>query len=51
MPAALLSALNHLERISDQAKNICEETLFTITGETKAPKVYKILFLDQAGVM
>jgi phosphate transport system protein len=45
----LFSALiifNRFERISDQAKNICEEIVFAITGETKQPKVYRVLFLD-----
>ena len=44
---ALLSALTHLERISDQAKNICEEAIFLVTGEQKPFKVYRILFLDE----
>jgi len=43
---ALLSALNHLERISDQAKNICEETIFLVTGDEKPFKIYNILFVD-----
>lgn len=43
---ALLSALNHLERISDQAKNICEETVFLVTGDEKPFKIYNVLFLD-----
>ena len=38
---------SHLGRISDQAKNICEDTVFASTGETKPPKVYNILFLDE----
>jgi phosphate transport system protein len=44
---ALLTVFSKLERVSDQAKNICEETLFEITGETKPPKRYKVLFLDE----
>ncbi|MGH2569839.1 MAG: hypothetical protein ACRDGR_01350, partial [bacterium] len=36
-----------LERISDQAKNICEETVFAVTGEVKPPKVFHILFVDE----
>lgn len=44
---ALLVAFNRLERVSDQAKNICEETIFAAEGETKAPKVYRILFVDE----
>jgi phosphate transport system protein len=35
-----------LKRVADQAKNLCEETIFAVTGETKAPKTYNILFLD-----
>ncbi len=42
----MLITIGRLKRVGDRAKNICEETLFTITGETKAPKVYKVLFLD-----
>lgn len=40
--------IGRLKRVGDRAKNICEEALFTFTGETKAPKVYKVLFLDPA---
>lgn len=43
---AMLSALNHLERISDQAKNICEEAVFPVTGDEKPFKIYNVLFLD-----
>jgi phosphate transport system protein len=39
--------LSQLKRVADQAKNICEETLFALTGETKAKKVYNILFVDK----
>jgi len=45
---SLLGAFNQIERVSDQAKNICEETVFVVTGQTKAPKVYRILFVDEA---
>lgn len=49
---ALLVIFHELERVSDQAKNICEETVFAVTGEGKAPKTYWVLVLDQddAGV-
>ena len=43
---AVLMAFNRIERISDQAKNICEETVFAVTGETKEPKVFRVLFVD-----
>jgi phosphate transport system protein len=48
---AMLIVFNRLERISDQAKNICEETIFAATGETKEPKVYRILFVDDANAL
>lgn len=45
---ALFVVAGHLERVSDQAKNICEETLYTVTGEGKPKKVYRILFLERS---
>jgi phosphate transport system protein len=44
---SLLVVLNRLERVSDRAKNICVEVVFWTTGEGKAPKVFRVLFLDQ----
>ncbi|MBT8135529.1 MAG: phosphate signaling complex protein PhoU [Gammaproteobacteria bacterium] len=35
-----------LKRISDQGKNICEQTLFAVTGHTKKTKTFNILFVD-----
>jgi phosphate transport system protein len=43
---ALFVVFNMLERVSDQAKNICEETVFAATGEQKAAKRYRVLLLD-----
>jgi phosphate transport system protein len=34
-------------RIGDQARNICDETLFAVTGETSEAKKYSIIFLDE----
>jgi phosphate transport system protein len=48
---ALLSVFHRLERVSDQAKNLCEDTLFELTGETKPPKRYEILFVDARGTI
>jgi len=42
-----LIIFSQLKRVSDQAKNLAEETIFIETGETKAPKVYQILFVDK----
>jgi phosphate transport system protein len=47
--SSLLTAFTvftHLKRAADQAKNLCEDTVFAATGATKAPKVYNILFVD-----
>lgn len=44
---ALLIIFNRLGRVSDQAKNICEDTLFAVAGETKSEKIYRILFVDE----
>ena len=30
-----MAVFERIERVSDQAKNICEETLFAIAGETR----------------
>lgn len=43
----LLAIYNALGRISDQAKNICEETVFIVIGETKKRAPVKVLFVDQ----
>jgi protein-tyrosine-phosphatase len=43
---AVFSVYHRLERIADQAKNLCEQTVFTVSGEGKASKVYQILFID-----
>lgn len=43
----LMMVFNRIERISDQAKNICDETIFAATGELIAPKTPRILFVDE----
>jgi phosphate transport system protein len=40
---------NMFKRVTDQAKNICDQTVFAVRGIAKIPKVYRILFLDQKG--
>ena len=44
---AIFAVFTQLKRVADQAKNLCEETVFAATGDTKAPKVYNILFIDE----
>lgn len=46
----LLTVARRLERVSDQAKNICEEVLYICTGESykhQGSEVFRILFVDQ----
>jgi len=42
-----LVILYMLERVSDRAKNLCEETVFALTGQTKQRRPMRILFLDR----
>lgn len=44
---AILITFYRLERINDQARNICEETLFAVDGEIKEPKRHRVLFIDE----
>ncbi|MEW8505090.1 MAG: phosphate signaling complex protein PhoU [Candidatus Thiodiazotropha sp.] len=44
---AIFVVFNQLKRVADQAKNLCEETVFAVTGEQKAPKTFNILFVDE----
>lgn len=44
---AFLTVFNSLERVSDQAKNICEDAVFAVTGQGRGPKFFRILFLDE----
>lgn len=43
-----LVILGRLGRACDQAKNICEEVVYAVTGEVKAPKVFRVLFVDES---
>jgi len=46
----LLTVARRLERVSDQAKNICEEVLYVCTGESykhQGTEATRILFVDQ----
>lgn len=48
--APLMMITNRLERVADQAKNICQEVLYMCTGEYskhKASDVYRVLFVDR----
>jgi phosphate transport system protein len=46
----LMTIARRFERVSDQAKNICEEVLYMCTGEYqkhKGTEVYRVLFVDE----
>ncbi|MCP3918914.1 MAG: phosphate signaling complex protein PhoU [bacterium] len=43
---SLMAVFNRFERVIHQAKNICEQTIFVVTGETKDEKTFDILFVD-----
>jgi phosphate transport system protein len=43
---SLMATFNRLERVIHQAKNICEETIFVVTGRAKGEKTFQILFVD-----
>ncbi|MEE8529092.1 MAG: PhoU domain-containing protein [Gammaproteobacteria bacterium] len=45
---ALFAAFSLLKRVTDQAKNIWEQTLFAVSGESKEPRPYRVLFLDRS---
>lgn len=46
---AIFVVFNLIKRIADQAKNICDQTVYAVKGIAKIPKTYRILFLDQPG--
>jgi phosphate transport system protein len=43
----LRDAIFNFIRVGAQARNVCEETVFTVTGQGKEPKVYKVLFVGR----
>ena len=45
----IFAVFNILKRVADQAKNICDQTVFAVRGIAKLPKVYRILFIDRPG--
>lgn len=38
-----------LKRVADQAKNICDQTVYAVQGVAKIQKIHRILFLDRRG--
>jgi len=46
---AIFVVFNMFKRVADQAKNICDQTVYAVRGVAKIPKVYPVLFLDRPG--
>lgn len=44
---AYFAIYNMLKRLWDQAKNICEETVFLVSGQTKPKRIHSVLFVDE----
>jgi phosphate transport system protein len=44
---AIFVVFTQLKRVADQAKNLCEDTVFAVTGDQKAPMTFNILFVDE----
>jgi phosphate transport system protein len=42
----LMATFNRLERVIHQAKNVCEETIFVVTGTAKGEKSFRLLYVD-----
>ena len=36
-----------IKRVSDQARNICDQTVFSVAGEIKSTRRFRILFVDR----
>ena len=48
---AFVAVFHRLGRVSDQAQNLCEATLFELTGEGKPLRTYNVLFVDPRGTL
>lgn len=46
---SIYAVFSLFKRIADQAKNICDQTLYATEGIAKVSKPHKVLFLDKAG--
>lgn len=46
---ALLAIFSRLERVISQARSICRQTVFVVTGEVRKGKVFPILVVDEHG--
>ncbi len=44
---AIFVVFSLLKRVADQAKNICDQTVFAVAGEIKTAKIFRVLFIDE----
>lgn len=42
---ALLRIVNLIKRVAEQSENVCEQTIFAVTGDRRDPKVFRVLFV------
>lgn len=43
----MLRIVNLIKRVAEQAENICEQTMFAVSGATRDPRIYRVLFVDE----
>ena len=43
----MLRIVNLIKRVAEQAENICEQTMFAVSGAARDPRIYRILFVDE----
>jgi phosphate transport system protein len=44
---ALQRIVNLIKRVAEQSENVCEQAIFSITGETRDARVFRVLFVDE----
>ncbi len=47
MRIRLLRIVSLIKRVAEQSENVCEQAIFVMTGETRDPRVFRILFVDE----
>ena len=45
----LFVIFNHWKRVADQAKNICDQTVYAVKGIAKLPKIHRFLLVAKEG--
>ena len=44
---SMLRIVNLIKRVAEQAENICEQTMFAVSGATRDRRIYRVLFVDE----